>query len=129
MEMVSKWARESAARLRKCKISIGKTDICWTPLNREMGHLKAKDTNYVTQTLLGDTIVLGPKFLKELNMRPESELSSTAALVDSVLGQHNGVDLLLQDHLTSDICRGSLTRNLRKNVDMGGTNSNPRLTK
>lgn len=63
---------------------------------------------------MGDTFVLAPKFLTELNMLPESKLSSTAALVDSVLGKYSGVDLLLRDHLTSDICRGSLTRNLRE---------------
>ncbi|KAI9150072.1 Ent-kaurene oxidase [Paramyrothecium foliicola] len=61
---------------------------------------------------MGDTIVLSPKFLAELNMLPESKLSSTAALVDSVMGQYSGVDLLLQDHLTTDICRGSFRRNL-----------------
>lgn len=61
---------------------------------------------------MGDTIVLAPKFLSELNMLPESKLSSTAALVDSVMGQYSGVDLLLKDHLTSDICRGPFTRNL-----------------
>jgi hypothetical protein len=63
---------------------------------------------------MGDTVVLAPKFLTELNMLPESKLSSTAALVDSVLGKYSGVDLLLRDHLTSDICRGSLSRNLRE---------------
>ncbi|CAI6092672.1 unnamed protein product [Clonostachys chloroleuca] len=45
-------------------------------------------------------------------MPPESQLSSTAALVDSVLGEYSGVDVLLRDQLTSDICRGSFTRNL-----------------
>ncbi|KAI1211425.1 cytochrome P450 [Annulohypoxylon truncatum] len=73
---------------------------------------QSKHTNYVIQTLMGDTVVLAPKFLNELNMLPESKLSSTAALVDSVMGQYCGVDLLLRDHLTSDICRGPLTRNL-----------------
>lgn len=63
---------------------------------------------------MGDTVVLAPKFLSELNMLPESKLSSTAALVDSVMGQYNGVDILLKDHLTFDICRGPLTRNLGK---------------
>lgn len=71
-----------------------------------------KDTNYVIQTLMGDTVVLAPKYLPELNMLPESKLSSTAAMVDSVLGKYNGVNLLLKDHLTSDIFRGSFTRNL-----------------
>lgn len=75
---------------------------------------KSKDTNYVIQTLMGDTVVIAPKYLKELNMLPESKLSSSAALVDSVMGRYNGVDLLLRDHLTSDICRGPLTRNIRK---------------
>jgi hypothetical protein len=66
---------------------------------------------------MGDAIVTAPKFLNELNMLPESKLSSTAALVDSVMGQYNGVDLLLKDHLTSDICRGAFTRNLGEIVD------------
>lgn len=61
---------------------------------------------------MGDTIVLAPKFLSELNMLPESKLSSTAALVDGVVGEYNGVDLLLQDHLTSNICRGPFTRHI-----------------
>ncbi|KAJ8066896.1 hypothetical protein OCU04_004281 [Sclerotinia nivalis] len=73
---------------------------------------QSKNTNYVIQTLMGDSIVVAPKFLNELNMLPESKLSSTAALVDSVGGQYPGVDLLLQDHLTSDICRGPFTRSL-----------------
>ena len=77
---------------------------------------KSKHTNYVIHTLMGDTIVLAPKFLQELNMLPESKLSSTAALVDSVMGRYNGVDILLQDHLTSDICRGPLAKSLRKVV-------------
>jgi hypothetical protein len=76
--------------------------------------LKSKDKNYVAQTLMGDTVVLAPKFLSELNMLPESKLSSTAALVDSVMGRYNGVDILLKDHLTSNICRGPLARNLGK---------------
>ncbi|GAB1319341.1 Ent-kaurene oxidase [Madurella fahalii] len=73
---------------------------------------QTKDANYVIQTLMGDTVVLAPKFLKELNMLPESKLSSTAALVDSIMGQYNGVDILLRDHLTNDICRGPFTRSL-----------------
>ena len=47
-------------------------------------------------------------------MLPESSLNATAALVDSVLGSYSGVDILLKGHLSSDICRGQLTRNLRK---------------
>ncbi|CAH0025149.1 unnamed protein product [Clonostachys rhizophaga] len=46
-------------------------------------------------------------------MLREAQLSSTAALVDSVLGEYSGVEVLLRDHLTSDICRGSFTRNLQ----------------
>uniref|UniRef100_A0A0B7KJJ9 Cytochrome P450 n=2 Tax=Bionectria ochroleuca TaxID=29856 RepID=A0A0B7KJJ9_BIOOC len=73
---------------------------------------KSHGFNYIIHTITGNTVVLAPRFLGELNMLPESQLSSTAALVDSVLGEYSGVDLLLRDHLTSDICRGSLTRNL-----------------
>ena len=78
---------------------------------------QAKDSNYVIQTLLGDTVVIAPKFLKELNMLPESKLNSTEALVERVMGQYCGVDMLLQDHLTNDICRGAFTRNLGKLTD------------
>jgi len=46
-------------------------------------------------------------------MLPESTLNATAALVDSVLGSYSGVDILLNGHLSSDICRGQLTKNLR----------------
>lgn len=81
-------------------------------------YYQSKNKNYVTQTLIGDTIILSPKFLNKLNMLPESKLSSTAALVDSVMGQYNGVDLLLQDHLASDVCRGPLTRKLCKIADI-----------
>ncbi|KAI1130920.1 cytochrome P450 [Nemania abortiva] len=73
---------------------------------------ESKDSNYITQTMMGDTVVLAPKFLSELNMLPESMLSSTAALVDSVMGHVTGVDLLLRDHLSHDICRGPLRKNL-----------------
>lgn len=61
--------------------------------------------------------MLGPKFLDELDMVPESKLNSTAALVDSVMGQYTGVDLLLKDHLTTDICRGPFTRYLGESVE------------
>lgn len=89
-----------------------------TPMKYSTDHImkKAKDKNYVIQTLMGDTVVLAPKFLNELNMLPESKLSSTAALVDSVMGQYTGVDIFSKDHLTSDICRGPLTRNLGKTI-------------
>ena len=66
----------------------------------------------MVQTLLGDQVVLGPKYLPELRMLPESKLNATAALVDSVLGTYSGVDILLRDHLSSDICRAQLSKNL-----------------
>lgn len=66
--------------------------------------------------MAGDTVVLDPKFLEELDTLPESKLNSTAALVESVMGQYTGVDLLLKDHLTTDICRGPFTRHLCKSV-------------
>lgn len=73
---------------------------------------KSKDSNYVIQTLMGDTVVVAPKFLDELKMLPESKLSPTAAFVDSWMGEYTGVDFLLRDRLTYDICRNALTRNL-----------------
>ncbi|KAI0401848.1 cytochrome P450 [Xylaria palmicola] len=71
-----------------------------------------EDDSYVVQTLMGDTVVLSPKCLHELKMLPESKLSSAEALVDSVMGKYTGVDLLLRDHLTSDICRGLFKRSI-----------------
>lgn len=59
-------------------------------------------------------MVVGPKFLRELRMLPESSLNATAALVDSVLGSYSGVDILLNGHLSSDICRAPLTKNMRR---------------
>ena len=47
-------------------------------------------------------------------MLPESNLNATAALVDSVLGNYSGVDILLKDHFGSDVCRAQLTKNLCK---------------
>ncbi|KAI0194214.1 cytochrome P450 [Astrocystis sublimbata] len=73
---------------------------------------QAKDENYVTQTIMSDVLVIAPKYLNELNMLPESKLSSTAELVERVMGQFTGVDLLLRDHLSHDICRGPLRKGL-----------------
>ncbi|KAI9787989.1 MAG: hypothetical protein M1816_007293 [Peltula sp. TS41687] len=82
------------------------------PRQLEQNYAKAKDQNVIVRTLLTDYIVLSPKYLEELRMLPESKLNSSAALVDSVLGMHSGVDIILKDHLSADICRGQLTRNL-----------------
>ena len=49
-------------------------------------------------------------------MLPESSLSATAALVDSVLGSYSGVDILLRGHLSTDVCRGTFTKNLRRSA-------------
>ncbi|KAL9003496.1 MAG: hypothetical protein Q9188_003637 [Gyalolechia gomerana] len=79
-----------------------------------MSDFQDKDTNYVVQALLGELVVWSPKLLDELRLLPESSLNDTAALVEGVLGSHIGVDILLNGHLSSDICRGPLTKNLRK---------------
>ena len=68
----------------------------------------------MVHTMMGDQVVLAPKFLTELRMLPESKLSSSAALVDETLGMYSGVDIIMKGHLSSDICRGQLTRNLRE---------------
>lgn len=78
----------------------------------QQSYRRDTNANYTIQTLLGDQVVLGPKYLPELRMLPESSLNATAALVDSVLGSYSGVDILLKGHLSSDICRGQLTKNL-----------------
>ena len=46
-------------------------------------------------------------------MLPESKLNPTLALVESVLGQYNGVDIMLKGHLGTDIARVQLTKHLR----------------
>ncbi|KAH9906752.1 cytochrome P450 [Xylariomycetidae sp. FL2044] len=71
-----------------------------------------KDENYVIQTMMGDVLVVAPKYLDDLSMLPESRLSSTMELVDRVMGQFTGVDLLLRDHLSHDACRGPLRKSL-----------------
>ena len=60
-------------------------------------------------------MVLAPKYLDELRMLPEDKLNSAAALVDRTLGTYNGVDVILRDHLSSNVCRIQLTKNLREN--------------
>ncbi|KAI1384973.1 cytochrome P450 [Hypoxylon trugodes] len=60
----------------------------WTKLGHGdvmRAYEESKDSSYVVQTLMGDTIVLAPKFLNELNMLLESKLNFIAALVESVL--------------------------------------------
>ena len=64
--------------------------------------------------MMGDQVVLAPKFLPELRMLPETKLNSSVALVDKTLGMYSGVDIIMKGHLGSDICRGQLTRNLRE---------------
>jgi hypothetical protein len=56
--------------------------------------------------------VVPPKFLAELSMLPETKLNSAQALVDRTLGIYNGVDIILKDHQSSNICRVHLTKNL-----------------
>ncbi|KFA76413.1 hypothetical protein S40288_10959 [Stachybotrys chartarum IBT 40288] len=73
-----------------------KTDLPRVGASPVSFNLQSPSTNHVVQTLMGDTVVLAPKFLAELNMLRESKLSSTASLVDSVMGQYTGVDLLLR---------------------------------
>ncbi|KAL9591967.1 MAG: hypothetical protein Q9179_007186 [Wetmoreana sp. 5 TL-2023] len=97
------------------KIWLARIQFLWRgPQLVDQSYLKDKNANYVIQTLLGDQVVLGPQYIPELRMLPESSLNATAALVDSVLGTYSGVDILLHGHLSSDICRAQLTRNLRE---------------
>ena len=61
-----------------------------------------------------ERLVIAPKFLAELRMLPESQLSHSAALVEKHLGHYSGVDTILESHQHSDVCRIQLTQNLRK---------------
>ncbi|MCJ1314162.1 hypothetical protein MMC25_007842 [Agyrium rufum] len=74
--------------------------------------VQAKHENYVVHTLQADRVVLAPKYLEELRMLPEDKLNSAAALVDRTLGVYNGVDIILDGHLSSNVSRVQLTKNL-----------------
>ena len=54
--------------------------------------------------------------MDELRLLPEDKLNSAAALVDRTLGTYNGVDIILQGHLSSNVSRVQLTKSLRKIV-------------
>ena len=60
-----------------------------------------------------ERLVLAPKFLPELRMMAETKLSHSAALVEKHLGFYSGVDIILESHQHSDVCRVQLTQNLR----------------
>jgi hypothetical protein len=59
-------------------------------------------------------LVISPKYLPQLRMLPESNLSHSAALVEKWLGYYSGVDVILQNHQHSDVCRVQLTQKLRE---------------
>lgn len=75
---------------------------------------KFKDGACKMQTMMGEYVVVGPRYLEQLRNLPETQLSASAALVDSVLGQYNGVDINLKDNLSGDMVRGPFTRLLRE---------------
>ena len=45
-------------------------------------------------------------------MLPSNKLNASAALVAATLGKYNGVDIVLKDRQTNDVCRGNLTKSL-----------------
>lgn len=88
------------------KCSIADTDLV----------IQDKDQKYNVQTLLPDRVVLPPKFLPELRMQAGHKLNASEALVATTLGHHNGVDIILKDRQSNDVCRVQLTKSLQSIV-------------
>lgn len=63
-------------------------------------------------------LIVAPKFLPELRMLPEAKLSHSASMVDRLLGQYNGMDMLVKSRQHSDVCRVQLTQKLREKSKM-----------
>ena len=66
--------------------------------------------------MMGEYVVVGPYYMFQLRNLPETKLSASAALVDSVLGKYNGVDINLKDNLSGDVVRGPFTRMIREYI-------------
>ncbi|KAF2661028.1 cytochrome P450 [Lophiostoma macrostomum CBS 122681] len=71
-----------------------------------------KDHNYYLQTTLVDRLVLAPKYLAELRDADPALLNTSVASVENTLGEFSGIDVILKDRQTHDLCRGKLTRSL-----------------
>ncbi|KAF4630842.1 hypothetical protein G7Y89_g7285 [Cudoniella acicularis] len=78
----------------------------------EAGYYELKNENFVVQTQDMERLVISPKYLPELRMLPETKLSHSRALVERFVGWFSSVDIVLQNHQHSDVCRLQLTQNL-----------------
>jgi hypothetical protein len=74
---------------------------------------KLKDRNYHLQTINVDRLILAPKYLPELRDSEPAKLNTSVASVENTLGEFSGVDIILKDRQTNDLCRSKLTRSLR----------------
>ena len=59
-----------------------------------------------------ERVVLSNKYLEELRNLPETQLSSRKAMNERHLGEYTTLDVILQSHLHSNVCRVQLTQNL-----------------
>ena len=59
-----------------------------------------------------ERVVLSNKYLQELRNLPEIQLSSRKAMNERHLGEYTSLDVILQSHLHSNVCRVQLTQNL-----------------
>ena len=59
-----------------------------------------------------ERVVLSNKYLEELRNLPETQLSSRKAMNERHLGEYTTVDVILQSHMHSNVCRVQLTQNL-----------------
>ncbi|KAF2740899.1 cytochrome P450 [Polyplosphaeria fusca] len=73
---------------------------------------KAKNEPYYLQAKNVDRLVLPPKQLPELRMKSSSTLSGSVASVKNTLGEYSGVDIILKDRQSHDICKTRLAKSL-----------------
>lgn len=78
----------------------------------QKAYIQNKDEKYLIQTLYADKLVLPYRFLSELRMLPTSKLNAEVALVETTMGQYNGVDIILKDRQANGIARVQLTKSL-----------------
>jgi hypothetical protein len=74
---------------------------------------QAKGEPYYLQATNVDRLILPPKYLPELRLYSSSILSGSIASVQNTLGEYSGVNIILKDRQSHDICKTRLTKSLR----------------
>ena len=72
-----------------------------------------KNKPYYLETTFVDRLILPPKYLPELRDQEVGKFNATLASSINALGEYCGVDVILRDRQTHDLCRGRLVRSLR----------------